>query len=83
MGKTESDLDVQLQASKLLDKYELDFPPVDQPAIQEAVRHILTAVGEDPTREGLLNTPKRVAGAYTELLSGYRTNPAELLATKT
>lgn len=79
VGNSESDLDVQLQASKLLDKYELDFPPVDQPSIQDAVRQILTAVGEDPAREGLLNTPKRVAGAYTELLSGYRTNPAELI----
>ena len=76
---TESKLDIQLLESKLLDKYELDFPPVDHSAIQDAVRQILTAVGEDPAREGLLNTPKRVAGAYTELLSGYRTNPAALI----
>ena len=47
--------------------------------IQNAVREILTAVGEDPNREGLLETPERVARAlYNELLSGYREDPAEV-----
>jgi GTP cyclohydrolase I len=79
VADADSELNTQLRASNLLEKYELDFASVDQPAIQDAVRQILTAVGEDPAREGLLNTPKRVAGAYTELLSGYRTDPAELV----
>jgi len=79
VGDPELDLNVQLRDSELLDKYELAWPPVDQPAIQEAVKQILDAVGEDTAREGLLNTPKRVAGAYTELLSGYRTDPAQLV----
>jgi GTP cyclohydrolase I len=79
VGETETDLDVQLHSEELLEKYELARPPVDHEAVQEAVKQILGAVGEDPMREGLLNTPKRVAGAYTELLSGYRTDPAELV----
>src|SRR5690606_24893125 len=52
---------------------------VDQPAIQQAVTQILGAVGEDPQREGLQGTPDRVARAYSELLSGYRTDPVKLI----
>lgn len=47
--------------------------------IKEAVEEILLAIGEDPNREGLENTPGRVANAYIELLAGYRTDPIELL----
>ena len=43
---------------------------VDQPRIEEAVREILLAVGEDPDRDGLSETPGRVARAYRELFSG-------------
>jgi GTP cyclohydrolase I len=50
-----------------------------QKEIEEAVRTILTAVGEDPERDGLLDTPARVARSYGELLSGYREDPAEHL----
>ena len=39
--------------------------------IEGAVRALLAAVGEDPSREGLLKTPSRVARMYGELLSGY------------
>ena len=39
---------------------------VDQPRIERAVREILFAIGEDPDREGLLQTPARVARAYAE-----------------
>jgi len=52
---------------------------VDQDSIVNAVRSILNSIGEDPEREGLLRTPERVAKAYQELLSGYRTDPIELL----
>lgn len=52
---------------------------IDAPAIEDAVRHILVAVGEDPQREGLVKTPERIARAYAELLSGYRTDPVELM----
>ena len=47
--------------------------------IVNAVADILESVGEDPQREGLLRTPLRVANAYQELLSGYRTDPIDLL----
>lgn len=49
------------------------------PAIETAVRSILTELGEDPQREGLLNTPKRVAKAYAELTAGYRLDPDALI----
>jgi GTP cyclohydrolase IA len=44
-----------------------------------AVREILIAVGEDPDREGLVDTPDRVARMYAEVFSGLRTDPASLL----
>ncbi len=47
--------------------------------IQAAVREILLAIGEDPDREGLVNTPDRVARMYDELLVGYRTDPVKLI----
>ena len=53
--------------------------PIDQEKITKAVHAILESIGEDPNREGLLRTPERVAKAYDELLSGYRTEPIELL----
>lgn len=43
---------------------------MDLPAIEEAVRMILKAIGEDPNREGLLETPQRVARMYAEVFSG-------------
>jgi len=52
-------------------------PPVDLPRIQAAVREILLAVGEDPDREGLLNTPDRVARMYAELFAGLRQDPRQ------
>ncbi len=50
-------------------------PKVDLPRIERAVREILTAVGEDPDREGLLETPARVARMYAELFSGLHSDP--------
>lgn len=52
---------------------------IDAPVVEEAVRMILNAVGEDPDREGLLKTPERVARMYEELLSGYRIDPIALV----
>lgn len=52
---------------------------VDLPRIQKAVREILIAVGEDPDREGLLETPARVARMYRELLSGLHEDPRQHL----
>src|ERR1700730_10553791 len=53
--------------------------PVDQARIRAAVREILLAVGENPDREGLLETPDRVARMYTELFSGLHKDPREFL----
>ncbi|MSR30386.1 MAG: GTP cyclohydrolase I FolE [Gemmataceae bacterium] len=56
------------------------FPhPVDHERIEAAVREILAAVGEDPNREGLRETPARVARMYAELFSGLRGDPASFL----
>jgi GTP cyclohydrolase IA len=49
---------------------------VDLPRIERAVREILTAVGEDPDREGLLETPARVARMYAEIFGGLHIDPA-------
>lgn len=54
---------------------------IDQPRIQAAVREILLAVGEDPDREGLVDTPARVARAYGEFFAGLHREPAEILGT--
>lgn len=56
-----------------------DLPAVDLPRIERAVREILAAVGEDPDRNGLLETPARVARMYAELFSGLRSQPGEHL----
>jgi GTP cyclohydrolase I len=53
--------------------------PIDQERIAAAVREILLAVGEDPDREGLRETPARVARMYSEMFSGLRKDPRELL----
>ena len=50
--------------------------PVDHERIRKAVREILIAVGEDADREGLLETPDRVARMYAEIFSGLHTDPA-------
>jgi GTP cyclohydrolase I len=55
----------------------LATPPdgVDLPRIQRAVREILIAVGENPDREGLLETPARVARMYAEMFAGLKLDP--------
>lgn len=51
-------------------------PEVDLPRAAAAIRELLAAIGEDPQRDGLLDTPARVARSYAELLAGYREDPA-------
>lgn len=48
---------------------------MDKQRIESAVREILLAIGEDPDREGLQETPKRVANMYTEIFSGLEDDP--------
>ena len=55
--------------------------PFDQIRAEKAVRELLLAVGEDPDRNGLVDTPARVARAYAELFSGLRQRPEEVLST--
>ena len=52
---------------------------VDTARAERAVRELLLAIGEDPDRDGLVETPARVARAYTELLAGYRQDPGDHL----
>src|SRR5439155_25291127 len=52
-----------------------ELTSVDLPRIERAVREILAAVGEDPDREGLLETPARVARMYAEMFSGLKQDP--------
>ena len=55
------------------------FAGTDLDAAKKLIRKLLQAVGEDPEREGLKNTPDRVARMYAELLSGYHEEPAEIV----
>jgi GTP cyclohydrolase I len=55
------------------------LPIRSNPQIEAAVSTILGEIGEDPEREGLINTPKRVARMYDELTAGYRVDPESLL----
>jgi GTP cyclohydrolase I len=52
---------------------------IDLAASEAAVLQLLRAVGEQPDREGLRNTPRRVARMYTELLSGYHADPEKIV----
>ncbi|MGB3682837.1 MAG: GTP cyclohydrolase I FolE [Rubrobacteraceae bacterium] len=56
-----------------------DNPAVDKPRIERAVREILAAIGDNPDREGVLGTPRRVAEAYEYLFSGLGEDPTRHL----
>ncbi len=57
----------------------VSLPEFDTARLRKAVREIIQAVGEDPDREGLLETPRRVADMYAEVFSGLRQDPADVL----
>ena len=63
-----------------VDRNEPTNDEVDLPKIEAAVRNILAAVGEDPDREGLLETPARVARMYAEMFAGLKSDPSRHLA---
>lgn len=46
---------------------------------EEAVRTLIAWIGDDPTREGLISTPKRVIGTYADFFAGYKEDPADVL----
>jgi GTP cyclohydrolase I len=74
-----TEMNLKLLSDDFKRAFDLGLPPVDHDAIESSTVGILNAVGEDPSREGLLKTPHRVAKAYDELLSGYRVDPAKLI----
>jgi GTP cyclohydrolase I len=53
---------------------------MDRDGVRRAVEEIIAAIGEDPTREGLVNTPTRIADMYAEIFSGLSQDPKEILA---
>ncbi len=55
--------------------------PMDKDRIKAAVLEIIKAIGEDPEREGLRDTPRRIADMYTEVFSGLYQDPIQLLQT--
>ena len=57
----------------------LDANTISDKEAEEAFKTILTWLGEDPNREGLLETPKRVMKAYKEYFSGYKVDPSKIL----
>lgn len=57
----------------------IQLSAIDLPRAQAAVRELLEAIGENPDREGLQDTPRRVAEMWGELLAGMQENPAEHL----
>jgi GTP cyclohydrolase I len=90
-GRTESPMDAIVKPwpkgsagdSSLTDHvHSAPKGPEHRPSRQEAeaaVRTLIAYIGDDPSREGVLDTPKRVVGAYEELYRGYREVPAEVL----
>lgn len=56
-------------------------PLIDQNQIRDAVASIMGAIGEDPAREGLVGTPRRIAAMYADFFSGLGQDPSEVLAT--
>lgn len=63
------------------DPATLTLPEFDQDRAEAAVRELLIAIGEDPERQGLIDTPSRVARACREMFAGLYTNPDDMLNT--
>lgn len=55
--------------------------PIQQERIEEAIREVILAIGEDPRRNGIADTPRRVAEMYAELFSGLEQDPRDVLTT--
>ena len=61
------------------DDKSLDTKQVSDKEAEDAFRTILSWMGEDPSREGLLETPKRVVKAFKEYFKGYKEDPSKIL----
>ena len=64
---------------KNTDSKNLDQKQISDKEAEQAFRTILTWIGEDPNREGLLETPKRVIKAFKEYFKGYKEDPSKVL----
>jgi len=73
-------VNIHLPTSAPADDKATTLPRPTQAEAEEAIRTLLLWAGDDPGREGLLDTPKRVAKAYREWFCGYEEDPVELLA---
>lgn len=73
-------MNIQQPAAAPADDSASILPRPTQAEAEDAVRTLLRWAGDDPGREGLLDTPKRVASAYREWFCGYEEDPVELLA---
>lgn len=62
-----------------MDEMQNSQTKVNKPLVKETILQLLKAVGEDPNREGLANTPDRVSRMYDELLSGYTADPEKII----
>jgi GTP cyclohydrolase I len=73
-------VNIQTPARSLTDPQASTLPRPTREEAEAAVRTLLLWAGDDPHREGLVDTPARVARAYEEFFAGYETDPVELLA---
>jgi GTP cyclohydrolase I len=64
-----------------IDDSPTERPTFDQARAEAAVRELLLAIGEDPARDGLIETPERVARAYAEMFAGLWQEPEDVLTT--
>jgi GTP cyclohydrolase IA len=64
-----------------IDRSGIDRSGIDGPRVEAAVREILIAIGEDPDRDGLRDTPARVARSYAEQFGGLQMRPEDVLTT--
>ena len=73
-------MNIQTSPNQIIDaKASIDARPSREEA-EAAVRTLLRWTGDDPDREGLVDTPSRVARAFEEFFAGYAVDPVELLA---
>jgi GTP cyclohydrolase I len=77
----DDEADLPLSAVSVGVRPAADVPPYDAARAEAAVRELLLAVGEDPDRAGLRDTPARVARAYREIFAGLRQEPEDVLTT--
>lgn len=69
----------RLESEEMLNRFGFTCNNIDTGAVSRSVEDLLHAIGEDPCRDGLVDTPRRVAKAYEELVSGYTTDPIKLV----